>query len=233
MTRMLRGDKALDRLLNFSDAVVAVAITVLALPLVDIAGPPEGQSVLVVLSANMNQIITFVTTFFVVTVMWSIHNKVMNTLAAYDSVVFWLNAAWLVGFVLLPWPAAMHGGGEDWSFNESVPFDSSGTGVFYWLTLAYISATGALMGWYLSRQPDLLSPEGAVTTAHIHATRARYRGWAFTLIFILAALTSYIFDWLGFYALILMLPVGRWLRGGPQPPEESAAPAAESDDDKH
>lgn len=231
--RVLQGDKAVDRLLNFSDAVVAVAVTVLALPLVDIAGPAEGQTVLAVLSSHLNQIVTFVATFLVVTMMWSIHNRVMNTLSAYDSVVFWLNAAWLIGFVLLPWPAAMHGAGSDWSYFESVPFDSSGTGVFYWLTLAYISGTGALMGWYLGRHPALLSPEGAEVMASISGSRARYRGLLFTLLFVLAAITSFIFDWLGFYALILMWPLGRWLRGGPQPVHQGATADPEVRHDDH
>jgi len=225
MRRALRGSKAVERLLNFSDAVVAVAITILALPLVNIAGPEQGQTVLNVLSAHLSQIITFVTTFLVVAVMWSIHNRVMNTLAAYDGVVFWLNAAWLIGFVLLPWPAAMHGGGgEDWSYTGSVPFDTSGTGVFYWLTLAYISGTGSLVGWYLIKHPELLTPDGQQVMSDIANSRSRYRGLLFTLLFVLAALTSMVFDWLGFYALLLMWPIGVWVRRG-ETPEGSSADA--------
>lgn len=218
LRRHLRGDKSVDRLLNFSDAVVAVAITVLALPLVAIAGPQKGETVLTVLAANRGPIITFITTFIVVAIMWSIHNRIMNTLSGYDGVVFWLNAAWLIGFVILPWPAAMHGDGVHWD-GGTEPFESLGTGAFYWLTLAYISATGALMGWYLGRHEDLLSHEGARFMTEVEHSRARFRGWLFTLLFLIAAATSLIFDWLGYYALILMIPLGHWLRGGPAPAE--------------
>lgn len=224
--RQLRGEKAVDRLLNFSDAVVAVAITILALPLVDIAGPTEGQNVLGVLSAHLGQIITFATTFLVVAIMWNIHNRVMNYLSAYDMVVFWLNVAWLIGFVLLPWPAAMHGSGADWSYSSMVPFETSGTGVFYWLTLAYISAMGAAMSAYLTRHPELLTDTGVQAMAAMHDSRARFRGVMFTLLFVLAAFTSFVFDWLGFYSLILMWPLGRWLRGG----DDAGAADTQGDD---
>lgn len=230
--RELGGSKSVERLLNFSDAVVAVAITILALPLVDIAAPEPGQTVMSVLSAHLGQIVTFITTFLVVAVMWRLHNRIMSTLAAYDGVVFWLNTAWLIGFVVLPWPAAMHGGGDAaWGSVSMAPLDTSGTGVFYWLTLAYISATGSLMGWYLTKHPELLTRAGVHEMSEMANSRARYRGLLFTFVFVVAALASLvgrqiplssnqselshaIVDWLGFYALILMWPIAIWVRRG-------------------
>jgi uncharacterized membrane protein len=122
----LRTGTSVERLLFFSDAVVAVAITVLALPLFSIPGPTAGETVLDVLQANSGRIITFVSTFFVMAIMWSIHNRVMNSLVAYDGVVFWLNMAWLIGFVFLPWPSTMFGSGDHWGSTDIVAFNSDG-----------------------------------------------------------------------------------------------------------
>jgi uncharacterized membrane protein len=203
----LRSGTGVERLLFFSDAVVAVAITVLALPLISIAGPKPGQSVLVVLEANSGAVMTFVSTFFVVAIMWSIHNRVMNALMSYDGAIFWLNMCWLIGFVFLPWPAAMFAGGDDWGSENAVPFTSDGTGVLYWWTLAYISGVGTLAMAYISRHPHLLSPSSRAYWEALKGTRARFRGLAFFVVFIVAGLATLVFSYWGFYALVLVIPL--------------------------
>ena len=203
----LRSGTGVERLLFFSDAVVAVAITVRALPLISIAGPKPGQSVLVVLEANSGAVMTFVSTFFVVAIMWSIHNRVMNALMSYDGAIFWLNMCWLIGFVFLPWPAAMFAGGDDWGSENAVPFTSDGTGVLYWWTLAYISGVGTLAMAYISRHPHLLSPSSRASVEALRGTRVRFRGLAFFVIFILAGLATLVFSYWGFYALVLLIPL--------------------------
>ena len=203
----LRSGTGVDRLLFFSDAVVAVAITVLALPLISIAGPKPGQNVLEVLDANSGSITTFVSTFFVVAIMWSIHNRVMNSLHIYDGTVFWLNMCWLLGFVFLPWPAAMYAGGDDWGPDNAVAFTSDGTGVLYWWTLAYISGVGSLAMAYISRHPHLLAPNSRAYWDGLRDTRARFRGLAFFIVFIVAGLATLVFSYWGFFALFLVIPL--------------------------
>ena len=63
-TQVTRG-RAFDRLIAFSDGVVAVAATVLVLPLVDIAGPKPGSDSTVwdIMSANTGTLISFFVTF--------------------------------------------------------------------------------------------------------------------------------------------------------------------------
>lgn len=203
----LRSGTGVDRLLFFSDAVVAVAITVLALPLISIAGPQPGQNVVDVLEANSGAVATFVSTFFVVAVMWNIHNRVMNTLLFVDGTIFWLNMCWLLGFVFLPWPAAMFAGGDDWGSNNAVAFTSDGTGILYWWTLAYISGVGSLAMAYISRHPHLLAPDSRAYWAALEGTRARYRGLALFTLWIVAGLATLVFSYWGFFVLFLVVPL--------------------------
>jgi uncharacterized membrane protein len=203
----LRTGTSVERLLFFSDAVVAVAITVLALPLFSIPGPKAGQNVLDVLSANSGQIITFVVTFFVMAVMWSVHNRVMNSLGAYDAVVFWLNMTWLIGFVFMPWPSTMFGSGDHWGSSDIAIFSSDGTGALYWWTMAFISGVGTFTATYISRKPALIKESDRPYWASLRKTRARLRGAAFFIAFLLAGATSLIYPFLGFYALLVIIPL--------------------------
>lgn len=205
--RIIRGDRPVDRLLNFSDAVVAVAITVLALPLFDFNGPQDGETVLDVLGRHQGQILTFASTFLVVGILWTVHNRVMNALDAYDPALFWLNICWLIGFVFLPWPSAMHA--MDNGMAATGPFQSDGTGVLYWLTLAYISGVGALTSAYISHHTDLLRPEDVPAWQAMRHSRLRFRGLAFTTVFIVAAGLSLVYSWLGVFALFLLIPLNR------------------------
>ena len=206
----LRSGTGVERLLFFSDAVVAVAITVLALPLFDIEGPKPGENVLDVVQANSGSIITFVSTFFVMAMMWSVHNRVMNSLASYDATIFWLNMFWLIGFVFLPWPSAMYGGGDDWGAVDVTLFSSDGTGALYWWTMAYISGVGSLTSWYIGRHPLFLKPEDREYWAGLAKTRARLRGVAFFAVFVIAGASTLVWPYRGFYALLLIWPIN-WI----------------------
>lgn len=208
----LRTGTSVDRLLFFSDAVVAVAITVLALPLFDIPGPTDGQSVLNVIRANSGQIITFIVTFIVMAVLWSVHNRVLNLLRAYDGAVFWLAIAWLIGFVFLPWPSTMYGSGDHWGQSGVAFFDSDGTGALYWWTMAYIGGVGALASRYISRHPELIKTQDRAYWDAVRRTRARYRGLAFFVVFAVAGFTTLIYPFLGYYALLLIWPLNFWLQ---------------------
>lgn len=212
----LRTDRSVERLLFFSDAVVAVAITVLALPLFSIEGPKDGQTVLDVLRLHFGQISTFVVTFIVMAVLWSIHNRVMNFLDAYDGVIFWLDMLWLIGFVFLPWPSTMYGGGDHWGSTDLTLFSSDGTGALYWWTMAYISGLGTIAGAYIYRHPEFIKPGDRAYLVDLHTTRARFRGPAFFAVFVLAGLATLVYPFLGYWSLLLIWPLNYLLQPSKQ-----------------
>ncbi len=157
-------ERSVDRLINFSDAVVAVAITLMALPLVDIAGPADGGPIWPVIWDHAAQISTFLFTFAVVAIMWSAHNRIVNELRAYDGFIFWANTAWLAAIVLLPWMSALYGESSS----------RSSVGILYWGVLALISLLGSLMARHLRSHPNLRGGEESGTA--ILTRKAAWRG---------------------------------------------------------
>ena len=123
-SRTITG-RSLDRVINFSDAVVAVAITVLVLPIVDIAGPTQTHSMLDVLSDNSDQLIAFGLTFLILFILWQGHHRVFENFVAIDNTIMWVNAAWLATVAFLPWPSRL----------IDVSADNVGAGWLYCLTL--------------------------------------------------------------------------------------------------
>lgn len=210
----VRSGRSLDRLINFSDAVVAVAITLLALQLVDIAGPQDGQTMWDVIKANWGQIQTFVLTFLVVAVMWSVHNRIVNHLIAYDSALFWLIMLWLLGFVFLPWPSRLFES-TPFSTDMAQPGEMVGPAMMYWLTLAYISFIGAATARHMTRHPELIAPKDRPYWDAVQRSRARWRGSAYTSVFLLAAVASYFLFYLGNYVLLLLIPLSLLLKPPP------------------
>lgn len=87
--------RSLDRIINFSDAVVAVAITVLVMPIVAIDGPTSTHSMLDVLSENSGQLIAFGLTFLIVFILWQGHHRVFENFVAIGNTIMWINALFL------------------------------------------------------------------------------------------------------------------------------------------
>lgn len=198
--------RSFDRLVNFTDAVVAIGITLQLLPLIDIAGPAAGETVWSVLAANSGQITAFLLSFIVVIVMWITHNKVFNVMQRYDGVTLILNIAWLVAIVFLPWPTAMYGD----AVNEQV-IGAGGVGLLYWWNLALISGLGSLIAIHAWRHPELLEP-GAAERLQSPRSVNRWIGWLYFTSFIAIGIVSEFLPAIAPYLAILLLPLNRILR---------------------
>ena len=69
--------RSFDRLINFTDAVVAIAITLQLLPLVDIKAT-DGESIWKLISDNSSQIFVFWFTFLILSVLWLKHLSLIH-----------------------------------------------------------------------------------------------------------------------------------------------------------
>jgi uncharacterized membrane protein len=101
--RLVHTERGFDRIVNFSDATVAIAMTLLVLPLVEIGGESEaGVSLWDLLHENYGAIFGFVLGFLVIWSMWVNHHRVMEYFADYDSTVLGLHLLWLLTMVSIP-----------------------------------------------------------------------------------------------------------------------------------
>ncbi|WP_448608891.1 TMEM175 family protein [Geodermatophilus sp. URMC 60] len=109
----MRTDRGLDRLITFLDAVVAIAITLLVLPLVDVI-PDEGRDVDLgdLLADEAGRFAAFTLSFAVIARLWLVHHRIVERVGSYDMPFVLVNLAWTLTIVLLPFAtevAAVYG----------------------------------------------------------------------------------------------------------------------------
>jgi uncharacterized membrane protein len=98
--------RAVERLTIFSDAVVAIAITLLALDL----PVPEGDTVSAFWSSvrrNDGHYAAFLISFFVIAAAWGGHHDLFRYARRFDPRLRTLNMAWLLTIVLVPFATRM------------------------------------------------------------------------------------------------------------------------------
>jgi uncharacterized membrane protein len=99
----VRTDRGLDRLITFLDAVVAIAITLLVLPLVDVL-PDEGATIDLdtLLAEEAPRFGAFTLSFAVIARFWLVHHRIVERVGSYDRTFVLLNLLWTMTIVLLP-----------------------------------------------------------------------------------------------------------------------------------
>ena len=102
---MVRTERGLDRLVNFSDATVAIAITLLILPLVDAANEIKGVTFGVFFLEHVGLFIGFIITFFVIGQFWMVHHRIFEAVQGYSPALIRWNMLWLLSIVFLPFAA--------------------------------------------------------------------------------------------------------------------------------
>lgn len=150
MARMLRTERGLDRLVNFSDATVAIAITLLLLPLVDIADGIEHQTLGELLSDNIGTVVAFFVSFVVISRLWLSHHRLFEATSSYSPAVLRVNFVWLASIAFLPFSSNLIAQADD----------DPGVNAFYIGTIAVTSLSMAGMQWLVWRDPELVREGG-------------------------------------------------------------------------
>ncbi len=130
------GTAALDRLIFFSDAVFAIAMTLLVLA---IPRPDKDAGIGGFLAQNHGKFTAYFVSFWVIALYWLAHHRLFRIVTRYDYGVLLLNLVLLFCIAFLPYPSAVLGDHGD---------TVTGT-VFYAACVAVTGAASTLLGWYV------------------------------------------------------------------------------------
>ncbi|RLP74981.1 DUF1211 domain-containing protein [Mycetocola tolaasinivorans] len=150
MSRLIPTRRGLDRLINFSDATVAIAITLLLLPLVDAAADARADHVWEFLAEHRGTLIAFVVSFAVIARMWTMHHRLFEVVRSYSPTLMRINLVWLASIAFLPFASNM----------LAAAGQSAAARVMYIGTIAVSSLMFALMEARVLRDPALRTDEG-------------------------------------------------------------------------
>lgn len=181
-------DKA--RVINFSDAVFSIVMTLLIL---EVGVPtPETLGKLSfgdVLSNRIPDFIGLVVSFLVSALYWIGHIKLMKYVTVVSGKLLWLNIFFLLAIVVLPFSTAMYVNG----------FDFAGPFIFYCINLAVIGVFNLLMLRYVYRAENNKTGFGRMQYRWYRA-----RGINVTVIWVIAAALALVWPWLSRLIFILL-----------------------------
>ncbi|EYT54867.1 hypothetical protein H490_0108300 [Leucobacter sp. UCD-THU] len=106
---------AAERFKAFADAVVAIALTLLILPLMDSVSEvaSAGDGAFAWLTQHGGQLLNFVLSFVLIAMFWMIHHRLFSAVDRVTPTLMWLLAAWLLTIVWLPVATAVAGRMDD------------------------------------------------------------------------------------------------------------------------
>jgi uncharacterized membrane protein len=107
----MSSPKPAERMLLFTDAVVAIAITLLVLPLLDPIKEAVTDQVppIDLVWENFSSIAAFLLSFAVIARLWLVHHEMFEKVGTLTTPLVVLNLAWLLTIVFLPFPTEMVG----------------------------------------------------------------------------------------------------------------------------
>lgn len=187
-----RGLFGAERASAFIDAVVAIAMTLLILPLMESVSDigDAGGTTLLWLAEHEQQLVSFVLSFVIIAMFWMFHHRLFVLVEAITSGLMWLLVGWLLTIVWLPVATAITGAMDDDDNLAKIVYVGS------MIATAFFSLAIRL---YLRRHPQLHRNAATALTAGIAADLST------VLLFAIALTLALLVPAIGYYALFLML----------------------------
>jgi uncharacterized membrane protein len=144
--RLFSRGRDTGRIEYFSDAVIAIAMTLLVL---DIHLPERlhGETVLEAVGRDWTQFFAYGLSFLVIAINWVFHHRRFRAIVRYDSALVWINLVFLLFIAVVPFPTSL--------LAEYGP--DPGTMALYAGTVSILGYLGAIT-WAYAYRAKLLSP---------------------------------------------------------------------------
>jgi uncharacterized membrane protein len=145
-------DPNLERLLFLTDGVFAIALTLLAVELLNLpqeAKDLHGHALLISLLESWPGVLGFLTSFTVVSIIWAVHHRMFQFVRRLDGRLLWLQLLQLLCIAFVPFPTVVIG--------EHVADPVAQQ--FYFGSLLVLSLASAALWFYVSTGNRLVHPE--------------------------------------------------------------------------
>ena len=185
----------IERPKAFIDAVVAIALTLLILPLMDSLGDAarSGDDTLTWLMGQRGQITSFLISFVLIMMFWMINLRLFSFVQRVTTPLLWLLAAWVLTIVWLPIATAVAGRMAD---------DDTPAKILYIGSLILTSLMSLAVRLYVQNHPTLRSGGDREITNGVVVDIS------LVLLFTVALVIAVVFPVVGYYALLVMLLSG-------------------------
>ena len=112
MHNELKKEFQIERMILFSDAVFAIAITLMAIeikvPVIEEHGATDHE-LLKALGHLVFKFIGFIISFFIIGLYWTVHHRMFSFVENYNGKLLWLNLIFLLSIVLMPFSSGIYG----------------------------------------------------------------------------------------------------------------------------
>lgn len=185
-----RRKRGFDRFLLFTDAVVAIAITLLILPVVDRASEIGSDDLTVssIIHESGSQIYAFLLSFLVIAVLWLRHQEIFQNVETVNRALVWANLAWLLTIIALAFTTALTARHNSDSIAAPI----------YIGNVALSSLMLTLSVTSLTRRPELLYPGTPAHAVHLRSA------WIATGLLVLATLLVVLVPVVSYFAMLLL-----------------------------
>lgn len=180
-----------DRAKAFTDAVVAIAMTLLILPLLDTIGgaASKGESTGDWLAANVGSIVLFALSFAVIASFWVRHHRLFAQVRLVSERLLWILIAWMLTIVWLPVATALTGQLASDNLQRTV----------------YIGSMALTSAMLFAARMDLRRHPNLHTISPTAMTRGLTGDVLSTVMFLVCLVVAVVVPGVGYSAMFLML----------------------------
>jgi uncharacterized membrane protein len=201
LEKEIKKEFQLERLILFSDAVFAIAITLLV---IEIKVPHleviSDDIVLKELLHLLPKFLGFIFSFFIVGIYWTVHHRLFSYLINYDMKLIWLNILFLFSIALMPFTTALYS--EFYQSYLRVPY------IVYAMNICLTGYFSYLLVKHLAYSKNKITA-GFEDKNLIKASIAR--SWMMPVLFLFGLVISYIFPpWVG-RMVPALIPLYLWM----------------------